>query len=259
MSYYAGVRAALVRHKLAFPAATNPVVQNSGILQSAKSPGLSNNATQQMAPPTTPFDVSQLFNVHEQGKTRTEPVRKLSAEMCTSCRKDKHYGSCSKPRAIKRADFNVNMSGSDPSGGSGPSTGANYHSATSSESAMGRAQEGRPADEQAASMFADFFRGNGINGMADQPGQMYGGLNTSSKMALDFFTNMPGAATHSMHEAKGPSVNPYEERLTVKSPPVGWGDEGDQRIKRTFDQIDNVEDAGSIGGGFGDPVGGPIA
>jgi len=257
MSYYRGQHAALVAYKLAFPAATDPTVQSSGVLQSAKSPGLSNNATQNMTPPTSPFDVSQLFSVHEQSKSRTEPVRKLSSDMCTSCRKDKHYGPCSKPRPIKRADFNMNMYGSDPSGNNGPATGQSYHSAVSNVSSMGQAMTGRPADEQAASGFADFFRGNGINGMADQPGRMYGGLNTSSKAAADFFTNMPGAATHSMHEAKGPSTNPYEERLTRLTPPVGWGDEGDQRVNRAFGQIDNVADTTNVGGGFGDPAGGP--
>lgn len=259
LAYADGQLAAFARLKLAWPAATDPTVQNSATLQRQPSKDLSPVAKQTLQPPTTPFAVSQLFDVHEQGKTRTEPTRKLSAEaLCTSCRRAKHYGSCARPVKIKRADFNMGLTGDDPSTGDNPSTSPHYHSATSADSALARARDGRPADEQAASAFADLFRHQGIRNSADEPGRMTSGLNKVARRyrkLADFM--LPGTDGHSMHEQRGPSVNPYEERLTVKSPPVGWGDEGPQRVRRAFDQIDGAADASSIGGGFGEPSGGP--
>jgi hypothetical protein len=352
--YANGQLAALERYKLGWPAATDPTVAGSAVLRAKSAPdNLSQDAQARLQPPTTPHQLSQIFDAHEQGETRSEPKRKLSSEMCTSCRKDKHYGSCEHPRAIptKVADFNIGMHGSDPTQGDNPSTSPHYHSAVSSISSLGRSSDGRPPDEQAASGFADLFRHQGIRDTADQPGRMYGGLNKvagpevffkkksalglsaiqyfaknlgtqggidfldkhhyrqqgipqsfqpgvpvarqlptpaapppvqgpSSKVVVDpslfhppvppvgqskvarkladFFTNMPGAATHSMHEQRGPSVNPYEERLTVKSPPVGWGDEGEQRINRAFDQIDCAADSTGIeDASKGQPSGGP--
>ena len=272
-AYANGQFAALSRYKLAWPAPTDPTVAGSSVLREKSPTGMSPQATANMAPPTTPQAVSQIFSAHEQGETRTEPRRKLSsdavaaADMCTSCRKTKHYGSCASPRPIpaKTADFNLGMTGDDPSvSNSNPSTSPHYQSATSA-SALARAQEGRPANEQAASGFADFFRANGggINGMADQPGRMYGGLNTATKIALRVFMkhsdNMPGTEIHSMHEQRGTPINPYEEQPIRLSPPVGWGDEGDQRINRAFSQIDHAADTTNIGGGFGDPQPGPAA
>ena len=199
--------------------------------------------------------------------------------MCTTCRKTKHYGSCEHPRVIptKAADFNAGMNGSDPTQGDNPSTSPHYHSAVSSISALGRSSDGRPADEQAASGFADLFRHQGIRDSADQPGRMYGGLNKVADDAArerarrhailfqmygvklsDFFANMPGAATHSMHEQRGTPINPYEERPQRLSPPVGWGDEGPQRIERAFDQIDCAADSTGIeDASKGQPSGGP--
>jgi hypothetical protein len=144
---------------------------------------LSPAAMQAMQPPTTPQKLTEIFDAHEQGETRTDPRRKLSAEnICTTCRKAKHYGGCSRPRPIpeKTSNFNPGMHGSDPTSSDGPSTGPNYHSAVSSVSSLARAQEGRPADEQAASGFADLFRHQGIRNSADEPGRMYGGLNKTS-------------------------------------------------------------------------------
>jgi len=259
----------------------------------------------------------------------------------------------------------MGLTGDDPSTGDNPSTSPHYHSATS-DSALARARDGRPADEQAATSFADLFRHLGISNAADEPGRMYGGLNkvsmtlieslllgalgrgalaaggdrvsnhnsgigsglgaglgtlaggvagaalgsptsnlgpliggllggsighragrytedklSSSKVAevldiskirarrLALIERMYGVKLsgwqlwgtdgHSTHEDRGPSPNPYEERLTVKSPPVGWGDEGPQRIRRAFDQIDGAVDTTNVGGGFGDPQPGPAA
>jgi hypothetical protein len=279
-AYVNGRLAAFGCYKLGWPSATDPTVAGSGVLQAKSvSPTLPQTAQANMTPPTTPQSLTQIFDAHEQGETRAEPHRKLSADLCTTCRKAKHYGSCDHPRPIptKSADFNAGMLGSDPTQGDNPSTSPHYHSAVSSISSLGRSSDGRPADEQAASGFADIFRHQGIRDSADQPGRMYGGLNKVADEAArerarrheilfrmygvklsDFFTNMPGAATHSMHEQRGTPINPYEERLTVKSPPLGWGDEGPQRIERAFDQIDCAADSTGIeDASKGQPSGGP--
>lgn len=373
--YADGQLAALARLKLAFPAATHPVVQQSATLQSQPAKPMSQQAQQRLEPPTTPFSVSQLFDVHEQAHTRSEPMRKLSAEnLCTSCRKEKHYGTCARPISIKRADFNKGMIGGDPSAGDNPSTSPHYHSATTGDSALARARDGRPADEQAATYFADLFRHQGQVNLSDEPGRMSGGLNKVATLPRAFqtgelvFSENPiiqalsrralagrrlraalqstprplspsvasafqglidrgqqmknlaqsyvrpgqgladaiqrgklgglhkvakvdmawarlrasprfplldkmfglsqlapkqagwqlwGTDSHSTHEDRGPTPNPYEERPTRKSSPVGFGDEGSQRIRRAFDQVDGAVDTTSVGGGFGTPAGGP--
>ena len=322
LRYADGQLAALARLKLAFPAATHPTVQDSATLQSQETKPVSQTAQERMQAPSNPYDLSQLFDVHEQGKTRIEPRRKLSVEMCTSCRREKHYGPCSAPKKIptKAADFNPGLTADDPSQGDNPSTSANYHAATTADSSLARARDGRPADEQAGTYFADLFRHLGIQSAADEPGRMTGGLNKVAIMFppaprmgggvmgalggvagaalipymmtrnMDPRTRghaliggmlggmvgrrfMPGLAGglggsvlgtmlsskfgdwqlwgtdgHSTHEQRGPgpTSNPYEERLTVKSPPIGWGDEGEQRIRRAFDQIDGAVDSTSI-------------
>jgi len=263
-AYADGQLAALHRHKLGWPAPTNPTVANSAVL-SAKSPSGASPADQPaMQPPTTPHQLAQVFDAHEQGKTRTEPRRKLSTtDMCTSCRSPKHYGACSKPRPIpvkpeKAADFNLGMRGDDPTNGNNPSTSPHYHSATTADSALARSRDGRPADEQAATGFADLFRHLGITSVADEPGQMTGGLNKTAKRKLADFM-LPGSAGHSMHEQRGPSVNPYEERRTVMGPPAATGPQGEQVIDRMFREFDNPVDTTNVGGGFGDPQPGPAA
>lgn len=222
-------------HKLAWPAATHPVVQRSAVLKSQPPP-----APVPIPPPaSTPAVVSETFDRHEQGETRMEPRRKLSLHeggLCTTCREPKHYGPCKRPIPIKQSDFNLGLT-ADKAPDDGPSTSPHYHSATSADSALARARDGRPADEQAASTFADLFRHLGVTSVADEPGRMYGGLNKVSRFLL------PGGETHSLYERRGPSPNPYEERLMVKSPPVAWGDEGRQRVSRAFDGIDAAVDS----------------
>jgi len=255
--YANGQLAALERYKLGFPA--HPTVANSAVLTTKKtSPTLPAAAQQGMAPPSTPMGLSQIFDAHEQGETRSEPRRKLSADnLCTSCRRMKHYGKCSRPRAIpeKAADLNIGMQGYSPEQGNNPSTSPNYRSAVSSISSLTRALEGRPADEQAASGFADLYRGGGISNMADEPGQMSGSLAKVANKLSAFM--LPDAGLHSMHEQRGPTVNPYEEQRTRMGAPVGFGDEGLQRINRAFNQIDHAADTTNIGGGAGDPEPGP--
>ncbi len=267
-AYEKGRDAALARWKLAGERPTNPVVQRSALL-SAKGPSatLPTTAQQQLQAPTSPDALKQVFNVQEQGITRGEPARKLGGEnLCTTCRKPKHYGACAKPvrtRAegapMKSADFNLGMTGTgtEPAGDNAdsPSTSPHYHSATVADSALARARDGRPADEQAATGFADLFRHLGISAPADEPGRMSGGLNKVGKMA-NF--RLPGSEIHSLHEDRGPSVNVYEERPPQGVPPVGWGDEGEQRIKRMFDQIDGAVDSTNIEGAS-QPDSGPAA
>jgi hypothetical protein len=257
LSYADGQLAALARYKLGFPAPTNP---NVATITQPTSPTLSQTAQQNLSAPTDPQQVAQIFSAHEQGQSRSEPIRKLSAEdMCTTCRKTKHYGPCDKPRTIpvKAADFNMGMLGGDPSQQNNPSTSPHYHSATTADSALARTRDGRPADEQAGSAFADLFRHQGIRNSADEPGRMTGGLHKVARKLADFM--LPGSEGHSMHEQRGPTVNPYEERRTRLSPPVGWGAEGEQRIDRMFREFDNPVDTTNIGGGFGDPEPGPAA
>ena len=64
-------------------------------------------------PASTPQVLSETFDRHEQGETRMEPRRKLSSDTCGTCRKPKHYGTCSRPIPIKRADFNLGMTADD--------------------------------------------------------------------------------------------------------------------------------------------------
>jgi len=230
-----GQLAAWRRYKLGWPAATNPTIQQSALLKTQ--PGPTPPAVTQ--PPTTPAVLSQTFDRHEQGETRMEPRRKLSAETCGTCRRQRHYGSCKHPIPIKQSDFNLGLTADDAEDG-GPSTSPHYHSATSADSSLARARDGRPADEQASSAFADLYRHLGITSVADEPGRMYGGLNKVSQFML------PSMEAHSRYEKQGPTVNPYDERLMVKSPPVGWGDEGEQRVTRAFDGVDNAADSTCI-------------
>lgn len=320
-AYADGQLAALQRHKLAWPSTTNPIVQQSAVLKSQPTPP----PVPVPAPASTPAVLSQTFDRHEQGETRMEPRRKLSAPnvlqsalvgaipgalagfatsddehrlrgsllggltggassallghlgnlqaqgatahgywsghrdamngmklrrdvdaakawgfnlpgaktaeaVCGTCRKPKHYGPCKRPVPIKRANFNLGMTADDAQEG-GPATSPHYSSATSAESSLARARDGRPADEQASSAFADLIRHLGISSVADEPAQMTSGLDKVSGLV------------QSGSEKRGPSVNPYEERAAVKTPPVGWGDEGSQRIDRAFNAVDNVVDS----------------
>lgn len=274
-AYADGQMAAL--EKFGWPAPTDATVAGSSVLREKQPP-----AQQIPQAPTTPQTLTQIFDAHEQGKTRTEPKRKLSAELCTTCRREKHYGSCDAPKKIptKVSDFNPGMLGSDPQQSDNPSTSPMYHAATTADSSLARARDGRPADEQAGSMFADLFRHQGIRDSADEPGRMTGGLHKVAEVLniaklrarraaiLEKMFGvsklgdwqMWGTGGHSRWEQRGPGLtpNPYEERLTIKSPPIGWGDEGPQRIERAFDQIDGATDSTNIeDSSKGQPTGGP--
>lgn len=268
LAFAQGQLAAFRRPKLGWLSVTHPTVQESGLLRTRPP----DKAPSVPSAPSSPSVIADTFDRHEQGETRVEPRRKLSADLCTTCRKPKHYGTCKNPIPIKRADFNLGMT-PDASTDS-PSTSPHYHSATTSDSALARARDGRPADEQAASAFADLFRNLGIANQADQSTQSYEGLSKVSgyiteeelrargrrfiaegRKLSDFM--LPGTVTHSTSERRGPSPNPYEERLTVKSPPVAQGYVGDQAIAHAFGQVDNAADSASIEG-TGAPAPGPL-
>jgi len=247
-AYANGRRAALAVFKLAesFPAAVKPptpkAVQNL-------TPGL---AGPWMGP--------------AQGKSLGAPparvlglpgeTPKTGAEVCTTCRRPKHYGPCkvlpkSRPAGDpqKSADFNMGMHGDDPSSGDNPATSPHYNSATASTSSLARAQEGRPAEEQAASNFADLFRHGGITALSDDalPSRMTA---WSGKTAMS-----PSTDPYSRSEQRG-SVNPYEEQREVSLAPGGSGEGTDQIISRAFGQVDGAVDSTSIEGAS-TPSGGP--
>lgn len=266
--------------------------------------------------------------------TQSLPLRaavsgKIGAEICTTCRKAKHYGSCTAPRPIPEKIANFNPGLTAASSEAGMDTGAtspHYHSATQADSSLARARDSQPADVQAGTAFADLYRHLGITSQTDEPGRMYGGLHkvsmpitpagmllsagvpagvaalsggdagtiagaglgglagglagsgaspqsgtlTQLMMAYPAWAGgsalggalggyagsklsgwqLWGTGGHSRWEDRGPgsTPNPYEERLTVKGPPVGWGDEGEQRVRRTFDGIDqgSAVDSSSI-------------
>jgi hypothetical protein len=205
----------------------------------------------------TPHSVSDASDAFLQG-TSQQVGAKVGAAVCTTCRKPKHYGPCSaapKSRPAgnphKKADFNMGMYGDDPSANDGTATSPQYNSATSSVSSLARAQEGRPADEQAASNFADLFRHGGITSLSDdaRPDQLAG---NQRKTAMS-----PSVNPYSRSEQRG-SVNPYEERREVSLAPGGSGEGADQVIRRAFDQVDGAVDSTSIEGAS-QPSGGPPA
>lgn len=261
-AYAAGRLGACIRFKLAEPAPTSPIVQRSGLLTNATpKSSVGADAMSRMQAPTDPQTLKQVFNVQDQGETKIDPGRKLAAEgVCTTCRKERHYGPCLKPSRtrpegapLKSADFNPGMTGGDPmfvGDGEGPSTSPHYHSATSADSSLGRSRDARPADEEAASGFADLYRHLGITSMPDESTNISNGLDSKRAGFL-----LPGTEGHSSYEHRGPTVNPYEERRTRMGTPIGWGDEGPQRIERAFSQIDNAADSTCIEGNTGMPDG----
>lgn len=97
---------------------------------------------------------------------RNPAAVKAAADICTSCRRDKHYGTCKRPIPIKRANFNMGMLGEDHITAHLPATSANYTSATTSVSPTTRTQEGRPPIEQASSLFRDLERAQGAAKLA---------------------------------------------------------------------------------------------
>lgn len=120
--------------KIAVAAPTHPTVKGSPLLG-----GNASSPVQVPPNPTTPATVKSVFDVHEQSKTRLEPLRKLGADLCTTCRKTRHYGPCAKPTRtrppgvpLKRASFNYGMRG-DEAVDSTPSTSSGYNTSVVQE------------------------------------------------------------------------------------------------------------------------------
>lgn len=262
-AYADGQWDAFANYKLAEPRVGAPAAASAPTKAPAKALDLANQMNNSVPPDRALADV---FNTQEQAVSRAAPMAKVgpqksAEELCTTCRKPKHYGPCHKPQGTrpagephKTADFNFGMYGDDPSNGDNPSTSPHYHAATSSISSLARAQEGRPAGEQAATSFADLFRHLGITSLSDDATSDH--LTSSSRKSA----SMPGGTTpltQTIFEGRG-SSNPYEERPQLLSPPVAWGDEGKQRIQRAFDQIDGAVDSTCIEGNSA-PSSGPAA
>lgn len=253
--YSNGQQAALALYKLSAIGAANALVGNSTTLSNAapKAPAVK-------GPPTTTQSVAAVDNIHEQGRSQGDVLAKIAGDKCTTCRQPRHYGPCKKPYKTppagvphKTADFNMGLTGHDPmfTTDNGPSTSSNYHSAMSADSSMSRARDGRPADEQAATGFADLYRHLGIESNADQSDQNTDGL---SRVASDLgywavkHAMEPSTNIHSMTENRGPTVNVYEEqKLPGHARPNLGGTEGPQAVDLAFGQIDHPADAGSIG------------
>jgi len=238
-----GASAALRRFKLAdsIPKAT----------AKATSPFLSPAAQQNLQAPTNPESLATVFRNNESARTHVHPGMKVADMLCTTCRKPKHYGPCARPQKTKPEGEPLKKANIAFDNEEDPSTSPHYHSATS-DSSLARARDGRPADEQAETGFADLFRHLGVTAPADEWSNAYGALH---KTAFPFLAGTEG---HSRWEQRGPSVNPYEERRTKLTPPVAWGDEGKHRIERAFDQIDCSPDSSSIEGSS-QPGDGPAA
>lgn len=218
------------------PALTNPTVANSTLTN----PSATRAPVVPDAPAVTPQGLTAAFGANAQLKSQTEPKRKISAEICTSCRKPKHYGNCNKPLPIKNADFNLSMRGSDAGEDGNPSTSPHYHAATSSVSSLAQAQEGRPADEQARGQFADLLRASRDAAVADQAARSTGALSKVSASAAD-------------GERRGPSVNPYAERRPAPVPSQARG----RDAASIWDAFASTADAAGIDGNGGTPAGGP--
>jgi len=120
--------------KIALAAPTHAAVKSSPLL-GGKPPG----PVQVSANPTTPETVKSVFDVQEQNRTRINPSQKLGADICTTCRKPRHYGPCPKPQRtrppgvpIKRAGFNFHMTG-DKAVDDIPSVSSGYNSSVVQE------------------------------------------------------------------------------------------------------------------------------
>ena len=184
---------------------------------------------------------------------------RLASEVCTTCRKPKHYGPCAKPERTppegrKLSNFNSGLRGTDQTGVESPSMSPNYTAGTVSDSGPARARPGNPAD-QARSAHQDFFRPMFQNQMADEWTNAYGAL-TKTNAYEDLIKTCSGV-NWGPWENRGPTRDPYSERIMRKSPPIGRGPVGDQAVAHAFGQLDSVVDSTCIESGAGAPQGGP--
>lgn len=247
---------------------THPVVQGSALLGGK-------NPAPQINQDTPPVAVKQLFNAQEQIATKQDPDRKIAGEtLCTTCRKPKHYGPCSKPTRTppagvpleRRANFNAGLYGDNRDQGTseGPSMSPHYTAGTVADSGGARARPGNPL-AQARSTHQDFFRPSFQNQVADESTNVSGGLIKNQSFRAPSLRNWESLVAAYLKtasgiawgpfEQRGPTVNPYEQFMVRRSPPVAQGPVGDQAITHAFDQIDCAVDSTNIEGGG--PSGGP--
>ena len=174
-AYEHGYKTGLVRFKLALggksapPAkATSPIVRNSTLTRSQTPPnpadGMHSAETAtNLATPATPQTIGDASAHAARASANAGPTQNLipkigASEICTTCRREKHYGPCAKPertkghgvpitfeQALKNAGFNAGLTGDDPSyattGEDAPAMSPNYHAATTGDSSL--AQIGR--------------------------------------------------------------------------------------------------------------------
>lgn len=205
---------------------------------------------------TSPAQVAQTFTAHEQASTKQDVERKVAADICTTCRKPKHYGPCKKPEKtapagapLKAADFNPGLYGDRRDTGTavddeGPSMSPNYTAATSADSGGSRARPGNP-QAQARTTFSDLTRFRDPM-IASEWQNAYGAL-TKTCASVNF----------GPFERRGPMTPAHEEMVLRKGPPVAQGYAGEQTINHAFGQVDNWADSTNIAGGAGTPGGGP--
>lgn len=260
-SYALGRGLAMLTYKTAAGSlsVTSPVVKGSTVLGgSPTSPTIGTDASARLQAPTDPVSLKKVFDVHEQGRTRLEPAKKVAGDdpLCTTCRKSRHYGPClqtkrTKPTGepLKAANFNAGMLGEEPpadnDNGDGPLMSAHYHSATTADSALARARDGRPAIEQANT---EFSRLPDLNKLPDQAVNLTNGLNKTAY----------GLNPHVPSEQRGPNGDPYDMLRTPIAPPIASGAIGTDAIDHAFGQIDCAVDSTNLENGAS-PAGGPAA
>lgn len=183
--------------------------------------------------------------------------QKIAEVICTTCRKNKHYGPCAKTtktkpagKPIKLAGFNQGMYGNGKDSINQEfHISPNYHSATVADSSKTRGRSTVPPEVQAASAFRELNRVSD-NYPQGESENMTGALDKVSASIVDSF-NRAGVMM-----APGPYTrNPYEERPQHLSPPVGQGANDAGYALRCFDSagkndatsIENVDSSGADG------------
>ena len=245
---------ALLRFKVAAPAPKTPASAPKVLGGKADPPPVT------PTPVLSPQDVTTAAAQRDVMQVPGGVKAKTAEDICTSCRKPKHYGPCAKPTRTppegtphKAADFNPGLRGGGDEQSNSPSMSPNYASSTVADSGPARARPGNPED-QVRSTHQDFFRPSFQNQAANEWGNAYGAL-------VKTCANVKWGGI----ERRGPTVDPYTEQMlamsppTSASPPIARGYVGDQAIDHAFGQIDGAVDSTCIENGSGAPQGGPAA
>jgi len=176
-SYERGMIVGLSRFKVSVAlGGLHPTAKTSPLLGGAAS-----EATKAMETSMKPGLTESAIDSLQQGAV-AQP-RKLAEELCTTCRRSKHYGACSRPVKTpppgkKMAGFNQGMygDGRDSLSSKGDShLSPYYHSATVADSALSRARSTLPPGIQASSAFSQLANADDKY-LANQSDQNTGGL-----------------------------------------------------------------------------------